>query len=167
MQQRYSRLNLFSAEGRVDRLTYFFYSFILPVMILWVFASLAGLANKLGSFGEMLAYGLLGLGIIASITVLIRLTIQRSHDFNLNGWLSLLILVIPPSVLLFWLTPGTNGLNSYGEPAAPTHFLKWVTPPLFGLFLLITAYVAIKMDIIQIPNGVTNLSWLFYLPLLS
>jgi type IV pilus assembly protein PilA len=46
------------------------------------------------------------------------LTIQRCHDFDMSGWLSLLVLV-PLVNLMFWFIPGTDGPNRYGLPTPP------------------------------------------------
>jgi len=50
------------------------------------------------------------------------LTIQRCHDFNTSGWLSLLVLV-PLVNLIFWFIPGTDGPNRYGAPTPPNSTL--------------------------------------------
>jgi type IV pilus assembly protein PilA len=58
------------------------------------------------------------LGYVAIIVIQFLLTIQRAHDMNVSGWLSLIIL-IPLAVLVFWLVPGTRGENDYGKPPPP------------------------------------------------
>ena len=123
MHRRYSNLNLFTADGRISRMTYFIFSLLMPILVFWILAATAGLLGKLGPFGETLGYALLLLAIIAAVIALLVITIQRSHDFNTSGWLALLVLILPPMVILFWLMPGTNGINSYGEQPIP--LLKW------------------------------------------
>jgi hypothetical protein len=48
----------------------------------------------------------------------IMLTIQRCHDFNTSGWLSVLAL-IPFVGLIFYFIPGTDGPNRWGNPTKP------------------------------------------------
>jgi hypothetical protein len=62
------------------------------------------------------------------------LTIQRSHDFNMSGWFSLLALV-PLVNLIFWFIPGTDGPNRFGAKTPPNSALVligvWIVPILF------------------------------------
>ena len=46
------------------------------------------------------------------------LTIQRAHDFDVTGWLSLVTLV-PFGVLIFWFVPGSQGENRFGQQPPP------------------------------------------------
>src|SRR6185295_14625688 len=69
------------------------------------------LSAVLGQFGLILAW-------IAIIVVGFMLTIQRCHDFNTTGWLSILML-IPLVNLIFWFIPGTDGPNDYGDRTPP------------------------------------------------
>ncbi|HIP81770.1 MAG TPA: DUF805 domain-containing protein [Leucothrix mucor] len=134
--QRYSKLNIFSTKRRIGRFAYFFYSLMVPFLFFWVMAALAGVAGKFGAVGSMAAYLLLAIGIVSALVVLIQLTIQRCHDINVSGWFSLLI-VIPLAFLLFWLIPGSRGLNKYGDAAKPASTLLKM-----GATLLIAALVA-------------------------
>lgn len=135
-RQRYSEVDLFSVDGRIGRVGYFFYSLILPFIFFWIIASLAGIVGQLGSVGKLFAYLLLAAAIGAALILLFQLTIQRCHDFNVSGWLSTLIL-IPFGILIFWLIPGSNSINRYGEPPEPT--VIWET---IGSFVLLTALIA-------------------------
>src|SRR5690606_8960293 len=58
------------------------------------------------------------IGYVAMIVIQFLFTIQRSHDMNVSGWLSL-ILLIPLGVFVFWVVPGTLGENKYGKPPPP------------------------------------------------
>ncbi|MEJ2612000.1 MAG: DUF805 domain-containing protein, partial [Candidatus Thiodiazotropha sp.] len=75
----------------------------------------------------------------------VLLTIQRCHDFNTNGWLSLVI-VIPILPLIFWFIPGTKGNNRFGPPPPPNRgvLLKIV-------LLLILLFVIGILAAIAIP----------------
>ena len=112
--QRYSEVDLFSSDGRIGSKRYFLYSVILPFILFWSMASIAGILAHLGSVAMLASYAILGLAILAMLFVLVRLTIQRCHDFNKSGWISVLA-VIPFANIIFALIPGTNGLNQYGE----------------------------------------------------
>jgi uncharacterized membrane protein YhaH (DUF805 family) len=71
------------------------------------------------------------------------LTIQRCHDFNASGWLSLLIL-IPLANLIFIIIPGTDGPNDYGGPTPPNSvgvlIVAWLLPVMFfvGIIAAVT-----------------------------
>ena len=52
------------------------------------------------------------------LVVGVMLTIQRCHDFDVSGWLSLL-LIVPIAPLLFWIIPGSKGANRFGAPTPP------------------------------------------------
>jgi uncharacterized membrane protein YhaH (DUF805 family) len=135
-----SRLNLLSTKGRVGRFTYFFYTLVLPILIFWVLAAVAGLLGKIGPTGEMMAYAVLFFAFLVSVFSIFQLAIKRCHDFNANGWLSLLIL-IPFTMLLLCLIPGNQGNNQYGEPpTSPSTLLKT------GSLLLIATLVAMSTN---------------------
>ncbi len=136
--QRYSEVDLFSTEGRIGRKRYFLYSVVLPFILFWSLASIAGVLVHMGSVATLVSYAILGLATIAMLFVLVRLTMQRCHDFNKSGWLSLLA-VIPLANIVFALVPGTNGLNQYGEVPEPANK---VTNGLFFLLLLALSVLA-------------------------
>ncbi|MCK5896603.1 MAG: DUF805 domain-containing protein [Cocleimonas sp.] len=135
-RQRYSQVDLLSADGRIGRLRYFFYSFILPFLVFWVLAAIAGQTSRTGQIGMILGYIILAAAIGAAFILLFQLTIQRCHDFNVSGWLATLIL-IPFGTIIFWLIPGSKNINRYGEPPEPTS--KWVR---VGAYLLFTTFIA-------------------------
>ena len=67
------------------------------------------------------------------------LTIQRAHDFDTTGWLSILML-IPLVNLLFWFIPGTDGENRWGAKTPPNTVLvligAWIVPVIFFIGIL-------------------------------
>jgi uncharacterized membrane protein YhaH (DUF805 family) len=70
-------------------------------------------------------------------------TIQRCHDFNVSGWLSL-VLFIPLAGLIFWFIPGTKGANAYGDPPKPNHAGVFIAGLIMPIVLIgIMAAVAI------------------------
>ena len=78
------------------------------------------------------------------LVVGVMLTIQRCHDFDVSGWLSLL-LIVPVAPLLFWIIPGTKGANRFGGPTPPNStgvvVLALILPILF--FVGIIAAIAL------------------------
>ncbi|MCK5902902.1 MAG: DUF805 domain-containing protein [Cocleimonas sp.] len=135
-RQRYSQVELFSSDGRIGRLRYFFYSLVLPFLTLSILTALAGIASQIGQIGQIVAYIILVIGISVALILLFQLTIQRCHDFNVSGWLSSII-IIPFGTFIFLLIPGSGNINRYGEPPEPT--TKWIK---IGAFLLFTLLVA-------------------------
>ena len=106
--EQYQDVKIFSTAGRIGRVRYIAYG----MGIYFLFAILGALLSAvLGSAGMVIAW-------IAIMVVGIMLTIQRCHDFNTTGWLSLLLLV-PLVNLIFWFIPGTDGENDYGGKTPP------------------------------------------------
>ena len=146
--QRYSEVDLFSTDGRIGSKRYFIYSVILPFIIFWSLASIAGVLTHMGSVATFVSYVILGVAILAMFFILVRLTIQRCHDFNKSGWLSILA-ILPFANIIFALIPGTNGLNQFGEVPEPANK---VTNVLFYLLLAVLTALA-GMLLYQLVNG--------------
>jgi uncharacterized membrane protein YhaH (DUF805 family) len=117
-------VRLFSISGRIGRARYIAYGA--------AFYTLLGFVSGL----LVTAFGAVGaaLMVVASIAVIVigfMLTIQRCHDFNMSGWLSLLMLV-PVANLVFLLIPGTDGPNRFGGPTPPNGIgvlvVAWLIP---------------------------------------
>ena len=104
----YQEVKVFATSGRIGRVRYIAYG----MGIYLLFGILGGLLS--------IAIGAPGLWIssIATLVVGFMLTIQRCHDFNTTGWLSLVMLV-PLVNLIFWFIPGTDGENDYGAQTPP------------------------------------------------
>ena len=106
--EQYQEVRLFATSGRIGRVRYIAYGMVINLL----FGILGALLSAvLGQFGLILAW-------IAIIVVGFMLTIQRCHDFNTTGWLSILML-IPLVNLIFWFIPGTDGENDYGGKTPP------------------------------------------------
>jgi uncharacterized membrane protein YhaH (DUF805 family) len=104
-------VRLFAISGRIARVRYIAYG-MLVYLVGAAIAVLAGAA--LGDAGVVVA----GAAWVAMLVLGFMLTVQRSHDFNMSGWLSLLV-IVPLVNLLFWFVPGTDGPNRYGPPTPP------------------------------------------------
>jgi Tfp pilus assembly major pilin PilA/uncharacterized membrane protein YhaH (DUF805 family) len=111
----YGEVKIFSARGRIGRVRYIGYTIGVSILIGVSIAIAAGLV----ALADPTAAILVGVvGYVAIIVAQFLLSIQRSHDMNVTGWLSLISL-IPLGVLVFWLVPGTRGENDYGKPPPP------------------------------------------------
>jgi len=113
--EEYGEVKVFSASGRLGRVRYIGYSAGMSVLIMIVAGILAGAGALIDPSVMLVA---VGLGYVAMLVVQFLLTIQRSHDMNVTGWLSLVSL-IPLGVFVFWLVPGTPSENDYGKPPPP------------------------------------------------
>ncbi len=105
---------LFSLRGRIGRARYVVY-FMAALTCAFMVTCLAGYSMYLlGRFGFMLyQFSITALYFCALPIFLAQLTVRRAHDFNMPGWLALLLLV-PVLNLMFWFIPGSRGENNYG-----------------------------------------------------
>lgn len=106
--EQYQEVKVFSTSGRIGRVRYIAYGMGI-YFLFGVLGVLLGFA--IGNAGMIIAW-------LAIVVVGFMLTIQRCHDFNTTGWLSLLLLV-PLVNLMFWFIPGTDGENDYGARTPP------------------------------------------------
>jgi len=125
--EEFQPVRVFAVSGRIGRARYVVYSIVLTLLIMFV----AGLATAfLGPAGV----AVMVVAYIAMIVISIMLTIQRSHDFNMSGWFSLLALV-PLVNMIFWFIPGSDGPNRFGAKTPPNSALVlvgvWIVPLVF------------------------------------
>lgn len=132
---------LFSLAGRLGRVRYIVYS-LGAIVSAFLIMLLVGIAvTLLGAFGRML-YMVISVVLFYALlpVVFAFLTVKRAHDFNMGGWLALLLLV-PVVNLMFWFIPGTRGENAHGTPGEPTSLgfklIALILPP-----LLIAAFLS-------------------------
>jgi uncharacterized membrane protein YhaH (DUF805 family) len=134
-------VKVFSVSGRIGRVRYLAYSIALYF--------LCGFAAMLLMFIHPVA-GLLPYAVM--FVHLFMLTIQRCHDFDMSGWLSLLVLV-PLLNLMFLLVPGTDGANRYGGPTPPNTagvlVLAWLFPVVAGLGVVAAIAVPAYQDYVK------------------
>jgi uncharacterized membrane protein YhaH (DUF805 family) len=130
-------VRIFSVSGRIGRARYIAYTLGLSVLIMFA-ASV--LARALGEAGPLVGIA----GAVLTLVITMMLTVQRSHDFNVSGWLAILAL-IPLVNLIFWFIPGSDGANRFGAPTPPNSVLvligAWIVP--FFFILGIVAAIAI------------------------
>jgi len=125
--EQYQEVRVFAVSGRIGRARYIAYTLGLSLL----FGAVIGVvATMLGAVGGILAI----IGYIGLLVLMFMLTIQRAHDFNTSGWLSLLVLV-PLANFIFWFIPGTDGDNRFGAQTPPNSVLvligAWIIPVLF------------------------------------
>jgi uncharacterized membrane protein YhaH (DUF805 family)/Tfp pilus assembly major pilin PilA len=111
----YGEVKILSAQGRIGRVRYIGYSMGLMLLAWLVIGLLAVMAVPAGQTAVFLV---IPFGYVALLVVQFLFNIQRSHDMNMTGWLSLIYLV-PFGLLVFWLVPGTRGENDYGKRPPP------------------------------------------------
>ena len=146
--EAYGEVRPFSPRGRLGRIRYLWYS-TLYVVIFALVALPVFLLYVSGTLPQGPALGLLGALYLALVVFQFILVIQRCHDFNATGWLSLLLPVpligaIFALVLLFM--PGTGGPNGYGPP--PPHPRAMT---LVAVGLLITVFLGGILAAIAVP----------------
>jgi uncharacterized membrane protein YhaH (DUF805 family) len=113
----YGEARIFAVGGRIGRVRYLAYSIGLSLLVLLVAGTLAGVVGLIA--GDPSAAILVALvGYIAMIAIQFLPAIQRSHDMNVTGWLSL-ILLVPFGPFVFMFAPGTRGENQYGKQPPP------------------------------------------------
>ena len=113
----YGEVKVFAVNGRIGRVRYLAYSIGLSLLVMAVAGILAGVVGLMAG-DPTAAILVVVLGYIAMIVIQFLPAIQRSHDMNVTGWLSL-ILLIPFGPFVFMLAPGTRGENQYGKQPPP------------------------------------------------
>lgn len=122
----YGQIRVFSTAGRLGRIRYIAYSMGFALLFYLVVLLSSGLFNVLlGTGAEAIGLIVPAAAWIGLMIISFMLTIQRCHDFNTSGWLSLLAL-IPLVVLVFWFIPGTKGVNRFGGQTPPNSVLVTV-----------------------------------------
>jgi len=149
-EEAYGTIKVLSASGRIGRLRYITYTIGIPFLVLLVMGLLmavAGMALAEEQIG-ILTIVLFGLGYLAMFVINIMLTIQRCHDFDVTGWLSL-ILLIPLAPLVFWFIPGTEGANRFGPQPPPNKGVLLIVIVLLLLLIVVSIMAAIAIPAYQ------------------
>jgi uncharacterized membrane protein YhaH (DUF805 family) len=134
-------VKMFSVSGRIGRVRYIAYSVGL-YFLSGILAVLLALVDPVLAF----------LPYAALFILAFMLTIQRSHDFNVSGWLALLMLV-PLVNLLFLFIPGTDGANKYGAETPPNTtgvlILAWLFPAIAALGVVAAVALPAYQDYVK------------------
>lgn len=132
---------IFSASGRLNRIRYLAYSMGINVLSMLIMGVLVAALTPLSG---ILSGIVMVVGYLFLIVLQFMLTIQRSHDFNTNGWFSLLV-IIPLAFFVFCLIPGTAGENKYGAPNPPNSVMLYLGACLLPLIAIVGILSAIAI----------------------
>ena len=147
--QEFSEPKIFGVSGRIGRVRYLAYSIGVSFAVLFVAAIISGgFSALLGDTGRLIGGLILGIAYIFIIVYSFMVAIQRCHDFNSSGWLSLLIL-IPLVSLIFLFIPGTQGENNYGAPPPPNSVGNIILALLLPIIAIIGILAAIAIPAYQ------------------
>lgn len=152
--EQYGEVRLFSASGRLGRVRYIGYSVGLMLLFYLIMIAAGVMAEALGLGGLTMA--IMGAAVIAMLVTQVLLTIQRCHDFNASGWMTLL-LIVPLVALIFWILPGTRGANRFGPPPPPNTtgavILALIVPGIFVLGILAAIAIPAYQDYTMRARG--------------
>jgi uncharacterized membrane protein YhaH (DUF805 family) len=148
--EQYQPVNIYSTAGRIGRARYI--AFTLGISILFGIA-VAGIVGVLAATGLGLIGGIVTIVLYIGLFVwMFMLTIQRAHDFNTTGWLSILMLV-PLVNFIFWFIPGTDGENRFGAQTPPNSVLvligAWLVPVLFVVGIIAAVALPAYQDYVK------------------
>lgn len=144
--EEYGEVKILSASGRLGRVRYIAYSIGITML---VYVALGVLGMIIGFLGaKFLVVPLMALGIAAVLILQFMLTIQRCHDFNASGWVSL-VAFIPLAALVFWFVPGTPGSNRYGPPPPPNSTRAILLASVLPLIFVVGILAAIALPAYQ------------------
>jgi len=143
--EEFQPVKLFAVSGRIGRARYIVYSILVQFALILPAMALVALSPGPGLVVLAVAY-------IATFVISIMLTIQRSHDFNMTGWFSLLVFV-PLVNLLFWFAPGTDGHNRFGAKTQPNStrviVSLWIVPVVFVLGIVAAVALPAYQDYVK------------------
>ena len=137
----YEEIKFFSPGSRLNRLRYWAHAMLATIPFYIVLGIGAFLAIQV----SVVFWGIAVLAYIAMLVFGFILIIQRLHDLDKSGWLSLIILV--PLANLFLLVfliffKGTEGRNKYGLPTPPNKTWHWILALGFPVFFIIIGILA-------------------------
>jgi len=128
--EEYGEVGLFR-NTRIGRVRYMAYG--MATTMLFGFAGIV-LGALFGAFKASGAAVVIFLAVYAGMAIFhVWLAVRRSRDFNVTGWLALLVFV-PLANLAFLFVPGTDGANRFGPKPPPN---KGATALLIVIFLLL------------------------------
>ncbi len=144
----YGDVRILSAAGRIGRLRYFAYSIGIVLALYLAMGISMGLATLLPeSAGTIISAIITIVAAIAMIYISIVLMIQRLHDTDKSGWLSLIMLIPIISIIFtfyLWFMPGSAEQNRFGNPPPPNKSAVIVVA-LLGIVIFIGIIAAIAI----------------------
>jgi uncharacterized membrane protein YhaH (DUF805 family) len=160
--QGYGEINFFSPGCRIGRLRYlahsFLFMFVASIVMTIFMGILAAVVSALGVAEDASLGVLIIISVICYVSMLavyIIFMIQRLHDLNKSGWMSLLVLV--PFVNVFFglylvFANGTRGANDYGLAPPPNRAWHWIAglvAPVLGLIVIFGIMAAVAIPAYQ------------------
>ncbi|MCU7812981.1 MAG: DUF805 domain-containing protein [Candidatus Thiodiazotropha sp. (ex Notomyrtea botanica)] len=149
-QVEYAPVKILSAKGRIGRLRYIGYGIGIALLSYLVMALLTVSVGAVvpEAIAGALILGVFILGYAALIVISVLLTVQRCHDFNVTGWLSL-VLLVPLAPFIFWFIPGTKGANDFGAPPPPNRGGAAVVVVIVAIVTIVGILAAIAIPAYQ------------------
>jgi uncharacterized membrane protein YhaH (DUF805 family) len=140
--QAFGEVSFFSPSGRLNRLRYWAHGMVITIPL--YVAMIAGIVLILQ--GTMFLGGaIIAVSYIAMLVFSFIIVIQRLHDLNKSGWLSLLMLVPLANIYLIVLViffKGTPGRNNYGLQTPPNKTWHWIMAFSFPVLIVIAGIIA-------------------------
>jgi len=144
-KEAFQPVKIFSVSGRIGRARYIGYTMGLSFLIMLLGGLAGALLGPLGNVAVVVAW-------LAVLVLSMMLTVQRCHDFDTTGWLSLLAL-IPLVNLIFWFIPGTDGRNRFGAKTPPNSvgvvIAMCVVPVVFVVGILAAVSIPAYQDYVK------------------
>lgn len=149
----YGEVKMFGVSGRLGRVRYLAYSVGVSILVMLIAGGLsAATGAAMGEAGMAIGGIIVVLAYVFLIVYSFMLAIQRSHDFNSSGWMSLLIL-IPLVSLVFLFIPGTKGNNDYGPQPPPNSggviTVALIVPIIFIIGILAAIAIPAYQDYVE------------------
>jgi len=115
--KKFGEVKIFSVSGRIGRLRFLAYT-VGVYLLVAIPANVIGgiLAAIMGDSGLVVSIAFSALASIVMLVFYFMFAIQRSHDMNTSGWLSLILLIPILGYLIFLFAPGTQSENRFGPP---------------------------------------------------
>jgi uncharacterized membrane protein YhaH (DUF805 family) len=143
--EKFQPIRIFAVSGRIGRARYFVYSFVMSLLLMLVAGMVMAVDRTIGMAAVAVAY-------LAMIVISVMLTIQRSHDFNMSGWFSLLMLVALVNFIC-WFIPGTDGPNRFGAKTPPNStgvmVGLWIVPAIFVIGIIAAVSLPAYQDYVK------------------
>ena len=105
-----------SFSGRANRKEFWsFIFFVFTIALGLIFVQILFAPNSM--FENISGFASLSLWFIFCFLPLLSVSVRRLHDIDFSGWWILMALFPPLHIvlLLFFLLPGSNRINSYGK----------------------------------------------------
>ncbi len=140
--QAFGEVSFFDPSGRINRLRYWAHGMTMAIAFYAVI--IAGVV-LMGQGSMFVGGAILAVGYIAMLVFSFIIVIQRLHDLNKSGWMSLLMLVPLVNIYLMVLViffKGTPGRNNYGLQTPPNKTWHWIMAFSFPVLMVVVGIIA-------------------------